>query len=125
MVEAAVVEEGRRSACLNTQQVHTHCRSRSPPTRSSPPHFPLPCTRATTPVKTKLHEFLSNVQQSFEFFQNESGMLTVEDIQNALTHAGGWARPWQVGCTKQGLVAACSRQRRLLAALTRVVCEHP
>lgn len=36
----------------------------------------------------KLHEFLSNVQQSFEFFQNESGMLTVEDIQNALTHAG-------------------------------------
>lgn len=37
----------------------------------------------------KLHEFLTNVQQSFEYFdQDRSNSLSYDEIYNALTHAG-------------------------------------
>eukprot|EP00878_Enallax_costatus_P011154 GHUV01011648.1.p1 GENE.GHUV01011648.1~~GHUV01011648.1.p1 ORF type:complete len:111 (+),score=35.27 GHUV01011648.1:306-638(+) len=37
----------------------------------------------------KLHEFLTNVQQSFEFFDKDrSNSLNYEEISNALQHAG-------------------------------------
>ncbi|KIZ04000.1 hypothetical protein MNEG_3963 [Monoraphidium neglectum] len=38
---------------------------------------------------SKLHEFLTNVQHSFEYFdQDRSNSLSYDEIFNALTHAG-------------------------------------
>lgn len=37
----------------------------------------------------RLHEFLTNVQQSFEFFDKDcTGSLSFEEVSNALQHAG-------------------------------------
>ncbi|KAI8476982.1 MAG: EF-hand [Monoraphidium minutum] len=43
----------------------------------------------TFPEFAKLHEFLTNVQQSFDFFdQDRTNSLSLEEISNALSHAG-------------------------------------
>jgi len=55
--------------------------------------LPTPATQPLppTPPPKQLHDFLCNVQHSFEFFDSTgSGALNLDDINNALAHAGAW-----------------------------------
>jgi hypothetical protein len=48
----------------------------------------------TKPTTQQLHDFLQNVQHSFEYFDSAgSGLLSMDDIANALAHAGGAIGP--------------------------------
>jgi hypothetical protein len=58
---------------------------------ASTPNLCAPVCTLGVPLPPQLHEFLTNVQHSFEYFdQDRSNSLSYDEIFNALTHAGGW-----------------------------------
>lgn len=78
----------------------------------------------------KLHEFLTNVQHSFEYFdQDRSNSLSYDEIYLALTHAGGYDHlvhpPARLFCGASSSKCSCSRAGAPISSCHPARSSHP
>jgi hypothetical protein len=110
------LKQQKRALYLNTRSTHHHntnhhkqqTKTPPPPKKKQSIHDRGNSGSIGFPEFTALHEFLSNVQASFEYFDARgAGRLSHDDVGRALAHAGaslfrgggalGEGREWVVG----------------------------